>query len=127
MKLEKSREDKHNFALYVPKIIEKDWSINEKGNVMLNFQVKNPVTKFAGWLMKKNPKKDLEFDKLGSIAWLKIDGEKCIFEIAREMPRDEKEEFSEAMRRVSEFIKYLAKKGWIKYDGIKKKDLIKIN
>lgn len=127
MKLEKSKDDKYNFALYIPKITIKTWEINENGNVLLDFQVKNPVTKFAGWLMKKDPKKDIELDKMGTIAWMKIDGKKCIFEIAREMPRDGKEDFQESMRRVSEFIKYLAKKGWIKYEGIKNREKIKID
>ncbi len=126
MKLKKSKEDKHNFSLYIPKIIIKNWDINEKGNVLIDLTIKNPVTKCMGWLINKSPKKDIELDKLGSLAWINIDGEKCIFEIAREMKKGTGEEFSEAMRRVAEFIKFLAKKGWIKYEGIKNKNDIVI-
>lgn len=115
------QNDKYNFALYVPEITHKDWEIKDE-RVLLKFEVKHPLTKFAGFLSKKEPKKDMLFDEMCSAAWLLIDGEKSIFEIARVLSEDSEDEFKEDMRRLVEFIKFASKKGWVRYKEVKSKE-----
>lgn len=117
-------EDKYNFVLYVPEIIHKDWKIVD-GKVLLNFEVKNPITKFAGFLAKKKPKRDIQFDNMCTSAWLLIDGKSSIYEIARIQSQNTNDEFKEDLRRLIEFIKYISKHRWIRYKGVKKREEIK--
>lgn len=115
------QNDKYNFALYVPEITHKDWELKD-GKVLLNFEIKHPLTKFAGFLAKKEPKKDMLFDEMCSSAWLLIDGERSIFEIARIQSKNTEDEFKEDLRRLVEFIKFVSKKGWVRYKKVKNKE-----
>ena len=54
-----SQKDKYNFALYVPVIKDKNWELQDNGKVVLHLTVKDPVRRFAGWLVKKSPKTEL--------------------------------------------------------------------
>ncbi|PKM94817.1 MAG: PqqD family protein [Firmicutes bacterium HGW-Firmicutes-1] len=107
-------KDKYNFALYVPVIKYKDWEIIE-GRVKLYFHIKDPIRRFAGWLVKKSPAHDLTFDELSSITWITVDGKKTIFEISKLINKDNKDTMEESLRRVVTFFRYLAKKGWITF------------
>lgn len=115
------QNDKYNFALYVPEITHKDWELKD-GKVLLNFEVKHPLTKFAGFLAKKKPVKDMLFDEMCSSAWLLIDGERSIFEIARIQSKSTEDEFKEDLRRLVDFIKFTSKKGWVRYKKVKNKE-----
>ena len=115
------QNDKYNFALYVPEITHKDWEIKD-GKVLLNFEVKHILTKFAGFLANKEPVKDMLFDEMCSKAWLLIDGERSIFEIARIQSKSTDDEFKEDLRRLVEFIKFVSKKGWVRYKKVKSKE-----
>ena len=119
------QNDKHNFVLYVPEITHTDWEMKD-GRVLLNFQVKHPLTKLSGFLAKKEPKKDMLFDEMSSAAWLLIDGERSIFEIARLQSKKTDDEFKDDLRRLVEFIKFISKKGWVRYKCVKNKEDIKI-
>lgn len=119
------QNDKHNFVLYVPEITHDDWELKEE-KVLLNFEVKHPLTKFAGFLAKKRPKKDMLLDELGSSAWLLIDGERSIFEIARIQSKKTDDEFKEDLRRLVEFIKFISKKGWVRYKKVKDRNDIEV-
>ena len=111
---EHSKKDKYNFALYVPVIKYKDWE-NIEGRVKLYFSVKDPVRRFAGWLVKKSPANDITFDEISSMTWLLMDGKRTIFEISKLVNKDNKDSIEEALRRVVTFFRYLAKKGWITF------------
>lgn len=119
------QNDKYNFVLYVPEITYNDWELKD-GKVLLNFEIKHPLTKFAGFLAKKEPKKDMLFDDMCSSAWLLIDGERSIFEIARIQSKETEDEFKEDLRRLVEFVKFLSKKGWIRYKKVKKRQDINL-
>lgn len=118
-------DDKYNFALYVPEITHENWEVKD-GKVVLHFKVLHPLTRFSGILAGKKPKKDMTFDEMSSKAWLAIDGEKSIFEIARIQSQETDDEFKEDLRRLVEFIKFTSKKGWVRYKEVKKKEDIKI-
>lgn len=116
-----NQKEKYNFALYVPEITHKDWELKD-GKVLVNFEVKHPLTKIAGFLAKKEPVKDMLFDEMCSAAWILMDGERSIFEIARIQSKDTKDEFKEDLRRLVEFIKFVSKKGWVRYKKVKNKE-----
>lgn len=117
-------KNKYNFVLYVPEITHDDWKIVE-GKVLLNFKVANPITRFAGFLAKKEPKRDMLLDAMCSSAWLLIDGERSIYEIARIQAKGSQDEFKEDLRRLIVFIKYISKQGWVRYKGVKNREEIK--
>ena len=115
-------EDKHNFVLYVPEIIHTNWKINDNGKVLLIFDVNNPITKIAAWLLKKKPNKDIEFDELCTSAWLNIDGEKCIFEIAKIQKQNSNDNFKDSLIRLIKFMHYIQGRRWIRYKKVKAKE-----
>ncbi|AGA66662.1 PqqD family peptide modification chaperone [Brachyspira pilosicoli] len=120
-------EDKHNFVLYVPEIIHTNWKINDNGKVLLIFDVNNPITKIAAWLLKKKPNKDIEFDELCTSAWLNIDGEKCIFEIAKIQKQNSNDNFKNSLIRLIKFMHYIQGRRWIRYKKVKAKEDVDIS
>ncbi|MBW5398678.1 PqqD family peptide modification chaperone [Brachyspira pilosicoli] len=120
-------EDKHNFVLYVPEIIHTNWKINNNGKVLLIFDVNNPITKIAAWLLKKKPNKDIEFDELCTSAWLNIDGEKCIFEIAKIQKQNSNDNFKDSLIRLIKFMHYIQGRRWIRYKKVKAKEDVDIS
>ena len=118
MKDSHTANDQYNFALYIPVIKHPQWQ-NEAGRVKLICTIKDPVRRFAGWLVKRTPVSILDLDEQGSKAWLLIDGEKSIFEISKEINRDGKDSPEEALRRLVTFLRYLAIKGWISFKGVR--------
>lgn len=120
-------EDKHNFVLYVPEIIHTNWKINDNGKVLLIFDVNNPITKIAAWLLKKKPNKDIEFDELCTSAWLNIDGEKCIFEIAKIQKQNSNDNFKDSIIRLIKFMHYIQGRRWIRYKKVKAKEDVDIS
>lgn len=115
---EHTAKDKYNFALYVPVIKYNDWE-NINGRVKLYFSVKDPVRRFAGWLVKKSPANDLTFDELSSTTWLLVDGKRTIFEISKLINKDSIDPMEESLRRVVTFFRYISKKGWITFTEAK--------
>jgi hypothetical protein len=59
---------------------------------------------------------------MGSKAWLLIDGEKSIYEISKEINMDGKDSSKEALRRLVTFVRYIAKKGWIAFKGVRSRE-----
>lgn len=114
----REEKDEHNFLLYVPEITHNDWEVVE-GKVLLNFKVTNPITKFAGFLAKKEPKRDMLLDSMCTSAWLQIDGKRSIYEIAKIQASKTDDEFNEDLRRLIIFIKYISKRGWVRYKEVK--------
>ncbi len=112
-------KDEYNFVLYVPEVTHNDWQMVD-GKVILNFKVNNPITKFVGFMIKKEPNKDMLFDDMCTSVWLLIDGERSIYEIAKIQNHKTGDEFKEDLRRLIEFIKYISKQGWIRYKRVKK-------
>lgn len=111
---EHSASDKYNFALYVPVIKHKEWE-NIDGRVKLYFSIKDPVRRFAGWLVKKSPANDMLFDEKSSTTWLLVDGKRTIFEISKLVNADGKDSVDESLRRVVTFFRYIAKRGWVSF------------
>ena len=126
-KKEKSN-DKDNFLLYIPVIKHNDWEIRN-GFVYLVFYHNKFAEKVLQWLAKKPSVSDVKLDRLGTSVWQNIDGENNVYEIGKlllNMPELKKEykditedDYIEGCHpiysRLIMFLRYMVKKGWIKF------------
>jgi hypothetical protein len=64
-----------------------------------------------GKLANKEPVSDIAFDELSSAAWLAIDGQRSILDIARIQSEKTGDDIDESARRIVQFMRYIAKKG----------------
>jgi len=69
--------------------------------------------------VKKNNLSDIVFDDKSSLAWTLIDGKRSIYDIALEMARRLGDTEEVAIERLVMYIRYIARKRWIKFIGIK--------
>ncbi len=110
--------DKYNFVLYVPEIRHHGFTVNDAGCVVLDLDI-SPVKRLMGKLVNREPVSDIELDELSSSAWLSIDGERSILEIARIQSGKTGDDIDEAAQRIAKFMRYLAKRGWIRFKEVK--------
>jgi len=113
------RKDKYNFVLYVPEIRHHRFRVTDAGRVVLEFEI-NPVKKLMGRLVNREPVSDIELDELCSSAWLSMDGTRSILDIARIQSEKTGDDIDEAVRRIVKFMRYIAKRGWIKFKEVQK-------
>lgn len=114
-KQEKQEQDtQHNFALYVPEVKIHDWE-EKDGKVVLCIKVNDPVKKFLAWLVKRTPQTKLELDERCSSVWKGIDGKRTVYDLAKLMSETYKEDVNGELRRLVIYLKYIAKRGWIKF------------
>jgi len=111
------RKDKYNFVLYVPEVKHQAFKVTDEGRVVLELPI-NRVKKVLGKLVAKAPVSDLEFDELSSAAWLAIDGRRSILDIARMQSEKTGDDVDEAARRIVQFMRYIAKRGWIRFKEV---------
>ena len=107
-------QDKYNFVLYVPEIQHQDFRVTRCGRVILELKI-NPVKMLMGKLVNRIPLSTLELDELSSSAWLNMDGRRSILEIARMQSKTSGDDIDEAARRIVQFMRYIANRGWIKF------------
>ena len=107
-------QDKYNFVLYIPEIKRQNFRVTNGGRVVLEFEI-NPIKMLMGRLVNKVPLSTLELDELSSSAWLSMDGRRSILDIARIQSRKTGDDIDEAARRIVQFMRYIAKKGWIRF------------
>ena len=111
-------KDKYNFVLYVPEILHQEFRVTDAGRVILALEI-NPVKKAMGRLANREPISDIEFDELSSSAWLAIDGERSILDIARIQSQATGDGIDEAAQRIVKFMRYISKRGWIRFKEVK--------
>jgi hypothetical protein len=109
--------DQDNFVLYIPEIKHHRFRVNEAGRVVLEFEI-NPLKRLMGLLARRRPVSDLELDELSSSAWLGMDGTRTILEVARIQAEKTGDELDEAVARSVKFVRYLAKRGWIRFKEV---------
>ena len=107
-------KDKYNFVLYIPEIKHRKYSVTDSGRVILEFKI-NPIKKLMGRLVNREPVSDIKLDELSSSAWLNMDGMRSILDIARIQSKKTGDDIDEAVRRIVQFMRYLANRGWIKF------------
>jgi hypothetical protein len=110
--------DKYNFVLYVPELRHQGFTVNDAGHVVLELDI-SPVKRLMGKLVNREPVSDIELDELSSSAWLSIDGERSILDIARIQSGKTGDEIDDSAHRIAKFMRYLAKRGWIRFKEVK--------
>lgn len=113
------RKDKYNFVLYVPEVRHHRFRVTDAGRVVLELEI-NPVKKLMGKLVNREPVSDIELDELSSSAWLKMDGTRSILDIARIQSAKTGDDIDESARRIVKFMRYIAKRGWIRFKEVQK-------
>lgn len=111
-------KDKYNFVLYVPEIRHQGFRVTDAGRVVLDLEI-NPAKRLMGKLVKREPVSDIELDQLSSSAWLSIDGTRSILDIARIQSEKTGDDIDESARRIATFMRYIAKRGWIRFKEVK--------
>ena len=111
------QKDKYNFVLYVPEVKHEGFRVTDEGRVVLEFEI-NPAKSLMGKLANREPVSDITFDELSSAAWLAIDGDRSILDIARIQSEKTGDDIDEAVRRIVRFMRYIAKRGWIKFKEV---------
>jgi hypothetical protein len=107
-------KDKYNFVLYIPEIIHPKFRVTDTEKVVLDFKI-NPAKKLLGRLANREPVANIELDALSSSVWLNMDGTRSILDIARIQSKKTGDDIDEAVRRIVQFMRYLANRGWIKF------------
>jgi len=111
-------KDKYNFVLYVPEIKHTRFRVTDAGRVVLEFEI-NPVKRLMAKLVNREPVSDMELDELSSAAWLGMDGTRSILDIARLLSEKTGDDIDESARRIVKFMRYIAKRGWIRFKEVK--------
>lgn len=111
---------KYNFVLYVPEIVHQKFRVTDTGRVVLELKI-NPAKKLMGKLVNREPVSDVTLDELSSSAWLSMDGSRSILDIARIQSEKTGDDIDEATRRIVQFMRYVAKRGWIKFKLVDRK------
>lgn len=111
-------KDKYNFVLYVPEVRHQEFRVTDAGRVVLDLAI-NPVKRLMGKLVNREPVSDIELDQLSSSAWLNIDGSRSILDIARIQSEKTGDDIDESARRTAKFMRYLAKRGWIRFKEVR--------
>lgn len=106
--------NKYNFALYIPEKKHIEWN-EDKGVVTLVIKVNDPIKKFLAWMVKRTPETQLHLDERCSSVWMFIDGERTIYDIGKLMSKKYGTETKEEVFRLITYLKYIAKRGWIKF------------
>ena len=108
------QKDKYNFVLYIPEIKHKQFRVTDTGRVVLDFDI-NPLKNLMGRLVNRKPVSDIELDELASSAWLGMDGTRTVLDIARLQSERTGDDVDESVRRVVQFVRHVAKQGWIRF------------
>jgi hypothetical protein len=111
-------KDKYNFVLYVPEIRHRRFRVTSAGRVVLEFEI-NLFKKLMAKLVHREPVSDIELDELSSSAWLSVDGKRSILEVARIQCELSGDAIDVAVERVVKFMRYIAKRGWIRFREVK--------
>lgn len=107
-------DTKHNFALFVPEIKYNDWK-EDDGKIVLCLKTNDPIKRFLAWMVNRKPMTNLNLDNRCSAVWKYINGERTIYDIAKLMAGMYKEDVNGELYRLVTYLKYLSKRGWIKF------------
>jgi hypothetical protein len=116
--MKKNNTNKDNFMLYIPQKKHEKWEVRNK-KVYLIFHHDRFAEKLVRWLVKKPYVSDVELDELGSATWQLIDGKSSVFEITQKLTEIFGEKCQPINERLIMYLRYLNKKGWISFVGVK--------
>ncbi|MGE5678005.1 MAG: PqqD family protein [Pseudomonadota bacterium] len=114
----KNNSKKDNFMLYIPEHKHDRWELRNK-KVFLIFQHDRFAERLTRWLVKKPYVSDIELDELGSATWQLIDGKNTVYDIAQMLVGKFGEKCQPVNERLIMYLRYLNKKGWIRFTGVR--------
>lgn len=116
--MKKQSTNKDNFMLYIPEKKHETWEVRKK-KVYLIFYHDRFAEKLVRWLVKKPYVSDVELDELGSATWQLIDSKSTVYDIAQKLSEQFGEKCQPINERLVMYLRYLNKKGWIRFVGVK--------
>lgn len=111
----KDNKKEDNFLLYIPFKKHTTFELRDD-KVFLVFYHKKLIERFLRWLVKKPSVSYIELDEIGTIVWLSIDGEKSVYSIGQELSQRLGERAEPLYERLTMYIRYLNRKGWIGFN-----------
>jgi hypothetical protein len=94
------------------------YRLTEAGRVVLELEI-NPFKRLMGKLVHRTPVSEVELDELSSSTWLAMDGTRSILDLARSLGGSTGDDLDEAVARMVKFMRYIAKRGWIRFKEVK--------
>ncbi len=91
------------------------WFVDEEGMVTLLMENRGIMNRGAQKFLKKPRVTQIHMEEMGSFIWLRIDGEKTIYEIGEEMQEHFGEKAEPLYERLVVYMRNLAAGGYIKY------------
>lgn len=108
----KRKED--NYLDKIPaKNPEIEYQTNEEHHIVIMEKHEGICDRLCQFLLKKPKQTKIELDQYGSYIWEKMNGQKTIYEIGKELSKDFGPEIELLYQRMALFIKMLEMRKWI--------------
>ena len=95
-----------------------NWRKDEKGNVTLEIENKGAFNRMAQMLLKKPKISYIHLDESGSFIWFKIDGEKNVIALGRDLEEKFGEKAYPLYERLAKYLRILESYGFIVWKNI---------
>jgi hypothetical protein len=107
-----------NFLDYIP-VRKIEWQQDENGRVyLIKEKTRNKLLKKIIDFFNKSQFFRIHLDRIGSSAWLLIDGKRSIYDIHREMKAEFGEEFHQSEQRLCFFFAMLKKNKFLDFNDL---------
>ncbi|MDF2841244.1 MAG: SynChlorMet cassette protein ScmD [Clostridia bacterium] len=121
-----NKQNEDNFMLYIP--VKSHSNYIQKDNVVyLAFRHVSLIERFAAWLTRKPTIRDIRLDSLCIRVWQLIDGNNSVYRIGQILSKENAEHCKHIDSRLKAYLKYLNKRGWIKFKLSSKAKNISLN
>lgn len=103
-----------NYLDKIPiKNAEIKYQVNENNHIIIMENHESICERFYLYLLKKPKQTKIELDLYGSYIWEKINGQKSIYEIGKELSKEFGAEMEPLYQRMALFIRILELRKWI--------------
>ncbi len=96
-----------NYLEKIPKRNVMNFSVDEKNIITLEIENKGFANKIAQKILKKPKISYIHLDKFGSFVWNKIDGEKSIIDIGKDVEKEFGDEANPLYERLAKYFEIL--------------------
>ena len=96
-----------NYLEKIPKRYVMNFSIDEKNIITLEIENKGLANKIAQKILKKPKISYIHLDKFGSFVWSKIDGDKSIIDIGKDVQKEFADEANPLYERLAKYFEIL--------------------
>jgi len=114
-----------NFLLYIPIKNHKNW-LHKDNVVYLVFKHDRLIERLAAWLTRKPTIRDIRLDGLGTRVWQLIDGNHTVYRIGQILLKEYGQDCEPVYDRLIAYLRYLSRRGWIKFKNSSKSKNISI-